>query len=179
MNPHTFIEQTAFKDLLILHPRVFGDSRGYFFESYNRQTFAQHGLNYKFIQDNEAQSCYGVVRGLHFQQPPYAQAKLVRVVQGSVLDVVVDLRPDSPTYGQHFSIVLSAENKKQLLVPRGFAHGYAVLSQTSIFCYKCDNSYNKSAEGGIHCLDPNLAIDWQISHSEMILSEKDKKLPFL
>ncbi len=170
-----FIE-TPIKDLLIFEPRIFPDDRGWFYESYNQNNFIANELNFQFVQDNQAYSSYGVVRGLHFQYGDAAQAKLVSVLQGAVLDVVVDLRNDSKTFGQYFSIELTNENKKQLLVPRGFAHGYSVLSETALFYYKCDNFYNKSAEGGIQLLDKNLVIDWQVPEREMIVSEKDMVL---
>jgi dTDP-4-dehydrorhamnose 3,5-epimerase len=167
---------TDFPGLYIFEPMVFGDDRGYFFESYNQKTFDDKGINSHFVQDNQAKSTFGVLRGLHFQKGDAAQAKLVRVLEGSVLDVVVDLRQGSPTYGQSFSIELSAENKKQLYVPRGFAHGYVVLSETAEFFYKCDNFYSKADEGGIIYNDPSLSIDWKIDLSKAVLSEKDKVL---
>jgi len=170
--------QTDFPDLLIFDPVVFGDERGYFFESYNESVFSQKGgINIRFIQDNQARSVYGVVRGLHFQNKPYAQTKLIRVLQGTILDVVVDLRVGSPAHGEVFSIELSAENKKQLLVPQGFAHGYSVLSETAEVFYKCDNFYNKEAEGGMAYHDPALKIDWKIPAGKMILSAKDLLYP--
>jgi dTDP-4-dehydrorhamnose 3,5-epimerase len=171
-----FIE-TPIKDLLVFEPRIFNDDRGYFYESFNQKNFIERGIDIQFVQDNQAYSTYGVARGLHFQYGDAAQAKLVSVLQGAVLDVVVDLRNNSETFGQSYAIELNAENKKQLLVPRGFAHGYSVLSETALFYYKCDNFYNKSAEGGIQLLDNNLAIDWQVPHSKMIISEKDVVLP--
>ena len=173
----SFVEETGIEGLVIINPRIFHDERGYFFESYNQQTFAQHGLDYNFVQDNQAFSHYGALRGLHYQTEPYAQAKLVRVVQGAVLDTVVDLRPQSPTFGRWYSIVLSGENKKQLLIPRGFAHGYVVLSPTAEFVYKCDNVYAKQYEGGILYNDPTLQIDWQLPEADLIVSEKDQQLP--
>lgn len=169
-----FIESTFIPDLYVITPRIFHDKRGYFFESYNKQLLQKYQINYDFVQDNQARSTYGVLRGLHFQLNPYAQTKLVRVTEGRVLDVVVDLRSGSPTYGQHFSIELSADNKKQLLVPRGFAHGYLVLSDTAEFVYKCDNYYNKAAEGGLLFNDPELNIDWQLPEQDLIISDKDK-----
>lgn len=170
--------QTEFPDLLVFDPVVFGDDRGYFFESYNENTFSRDGnVKVKFVQDNQACSVYGVVRGLHFQNNPYAQTKLIRALQGSILDIVVDLRVGSPSHGKVFSIELSAENKKQLLVPQGFAHGYSVLSETAEVFYKCDNFYNKAAEGGIAYNDPALKIDWKIPIDKMILSEKDTGYP--
>ncbi len=168
---------TSFPDLLIYEPAVFGDDRGYFFESYNANTFSKDEVNIKFVQDNQARSVYGVVRGLHFQKNPHAQTKLIRALQGAILDVVVDLRKGSPTYGQVFSIELSSENKKQLLVPQGFAHGYSVLSETAEVFYKCDNFYHKETEGGVAYNDPALKIDWKIPANKMILSEKDLHYP--
>lgn len=168
---------TDFPDLLIYEPVVFGDDRGYFYESYNQNTFNKEGVNFKFVQDNQARSVYGVVRGLHFQHPPYTQTKLIRALEGAILDVVVDMRVGSPSYGKVFSIELSAQNKKQLLVPRGFAHGYSVLSETAEVFYKCDEFYTKSSEGGIAYNDPALAIDWKIPASKMILSPKDTQYP--
>ncbi len=175
-NKMPFIE-TPIKDLLIFEPKVWGDDRGYFFESFNQQTFEEAGITRPFVQDNQAMSSYGVLRGLHYQCGEYAQAKLVRVLQGKVLDVVVDLRNDSTTYGQSYGIELSAENKRQLYVPRGFAHGYVVLSETAEFFYKCDNFYHKAAEGGLIYNDSTLNIDWKIDLKDAILSEKDKALP--
>lgn len=165
---------TPIAGLKIFEPRVWGDERGYFFESYNENTFKEAGINAKFVQDNQARSVYGVLRGLHYQVAPFAQAKLVRVLEGKVLDVVVDIRENSPNYGQTFSIELSAENKKQLFIPRGFAHGYVVLSETAEFFYKCDNFYSKVHEGSILYNDPMLNIDWQIDLENAILSEKDQ-----
>jgi len=171
--------KTPIEDLLVFEPTVFHDERGYFFESYSQKLWDQNGIDYNWLQDNEAKSTFGVVRGLHYQIGENAQAKLVRVTTGEVYDVAVDLRQNSPSYGQAFGIVLSESNKKQLLVPKGFAHGYAVLSESAIFCYKCDNYYNKSAEGGIHVNDPQLEIAWPIDVKQMILSEKDSELPYL
>lgn len=171
--------KTPIPDLLIIEPKVFGDSRGYFLESYQTDRYKEAGIDANFIQDNEAFSTYGVVRGLHYQLAPYAQAKLVRVVLGAVLDVAVDIRKDSPTFGQAFSIVLSSENKKQFFVPRGFAHGYSVLSETAIFSYKCDNVYHPQSEHGINLEDSSLAIDWQIPKSDRIISAKDELWPEL
>ena len=173
-----FIE-TDLPGLKVFEPKVWGDERGYFYESYNQQTFNEAGIDCSFVQDNQARSSYGVLRGLHYQKGDKAQAKLVRVLEGTVLDVVVDLRADAPTFKQSYSIELSAENKKQLFVPRGFAHGYVVLSDTAEFFYKCDNFYDKSAEGGIAYNDPDLNIDWRISLKDAIISEKDQKLIFL
>ena len=171
------IEKTAIKDLVIITPRVFEDSRGYFFEAYNQAKFLENGINYQFIQDNQSFSKRGVIRGLHLQINPFAQAKLVRILQGEILDVAVDLRKNSPTYGQHFSVVLSAENKKQLMVPHGFAHGFSVLSETASVLYKVDQLYHKECERGIRYDDPTLAIDWQIDAEDIIVSEKDLVLP--
>ena len=169
--------KTYIPNLLVYEPTVFEDSRGYFFESYNEQTFLKESVTFKFAQDNQAKSSYGVLRGLHYQLNPYAQTKLVRVLSGTILDVVVDIRKGSPTFGNVFTIELSAENKKQLLVPQGFAHGYSVLSQTAEVIYKCDNFYNKESEGGIIYNDKSLNIDWQFSNDELLISEKDAILP--
>ena len=169
--------KTEFEDLFVFEPNVFEDDRGYFYESYNQKQFEQSGLNYNWVQDNQAYSSKGVIRGLHYQTGPMAQAKLVRVIAGEVLDVVVDIRQQSPTYGKSFSIILNEKNKKQLLVPRGFAHGYAVLSETAIFFYKCDNYYSKENEGGILYNDPHLGIDWKLEAKTIQLSEKDKVQP--
>ena len=169
--------RTEIKDCFIIKPTVFSDNRGYFFESFNEQKFNQiTGLDIHFVQDNQAKSDRGILRGLHFQNGEHAQAKLVRVLQGKVIDVAVDLRKDSPTYLQHVAVELSAENNLQLFVPRGFAHGYSVLEDNTIFCYKCDNYYNKEAEGGVFYADPKLNINWQLNEVEVILSEKDKQL---
>lgn len=173
-----FIE-TGIPDLLIYEPKVHGDSRGYFFESYNANTFREEGVEIVFVQDNQARSTYGVLRGLHFQQEPHAQTKLIRALEGSILDVVVDLRTGSPAYGKVYTIELSAENKRQLLVPKGFAHGYSVLSPTAEVMYKCDNFYHKASEGGIIYNDPALQIDWGIPLTEALVSEKDLVLPVL
>ena len=163
--------------VFIIEPRIFEDSRGYFFESWNREAFEKAGLHYEFVQDNESLSTYGTIRGLHFQKGEHAQAKLVRVLKGVVLDVAVDLRKDSPTYGKYVAVELSAENKRQLLIPRGFAHGFSVLSETAVFAYKCDNQYCKESDGGIRYDDPQLAIDWKVEKGKELLSEKDRKLP--
>lgn len=168
---------TPLSDLKLFEPIVWNDDRGYFYESYNENTFKEAGLHYNWVQDNQAKSSFGVLRGLHYQVGQNSQAKLVRVFQGEVLDVVVDIRPNSKTYGQSYSVVLSEQNKLQLLVPRGFAHGYTVLSDTAIFFYKCDNFYSKEDEGGILYNDKNLNIDWQIPIEKAILSEKDLKQP--
>lgn len=170
---------TGIPDLQIFEPSVWEDDRGYFFEAFNEKTFAKAGITRPFVQDNQARSTYGVLRGLHYQLAPFAQAKLVRVLEGEVLDVALDLRPDSPTYGQHYSVLLSAKNKKQLYVPRGFGHGYVVLSKTAEFFYKCDNFYSKAHEGGIIYNDPQLNIDWQIDPADILLSGKDRELPTL
>jgi dTDP-4-dehydrorhamnose 3,5-epimerase len=164
---------TNFPGMIIYEPRVFNDDRGYFFESYNENTFSAGGATMKFVQDNQARSTYGVIRGLHFQQPPYAQTKLIRALSGAILDVVVDIRKGSPMYGKVFSIELSAENKLQLLVPKGFAHGYSVLSETAEVLYKCDAFYNKESEGGLLYNDPILAIDWQIPADKEVVADKD------
>jgi len=170
--------ETILKNCYILEPTVFGDERGYFFESYNKNRFENLiGQSVKFIQDNEAFSKKGALRGLHFQEGKFAQAKLVRVTQGTVIDVAVDLRPNSPTFLKHVTIELSSENKKQLFVPRGFAHGYIVLSDTAVFNYKCDNVYNKASENGIIYNDKDLNIDWKLEEQQFIISEKDKVLP--
>jgi dTDP-4-dehydrorhamnose 3,5-epimerase len=171
--------KTDFSGLLIFEPVVHGDHRGYFFESYNEETFVQSGVGNRWVQDNQSSSSYGVVRGLHFQTPPHAQTKLVRVLSGVILDVVVDIRKGSPTFGQQFSIELSAENKKQLLVPKGFAHGFSVLSEKAEVLYKCDALYNKPSELGIHFADPSLAIDWKIPAEKTKVSDKDQQLPYL
>jgi dTDP-4-dehydrorhamnose 3,5-epimerase len=171
------IEKTFIKDLVIINPGVFEDSRGYFFEAYNQAKFHENGVDYQFIQDNQSFSRRGVIRGLHLQINPFAQAKLVRVLEGEILDVAVDLRKNSPTYGQHFSVILSATNKKQLMVPHGFAHGFSVLSETASVLYKVDQLYHKESERGIRYDDPTLAIDWQLSPEEIIVSEKDLVLP--
>ncbi|MDO9375241.1 MAG: dTDP-4-dehydrorhamnose 3,5-epimerase [Ferruginibacter sp.] len=170
---------TPIPGLLIFEPTVHEDQRGYFFESYNEQAFSAAGLQLTFVQDNQARSNYGVIRGLHFQMAPYAQTKLIRTLSGSILDVAVDLRKNSPTFGQSFSIELTAENKKQLLVPKGFAHGYSVLSETAEVMYKCDEFYNKQSEGGLLYNDPELSIDWQIPADKAIIAEKDQVHPTL
>jgi dTDP-4-dehydrorhamnose 3,5-epimerase len=171
-----FIE-TGFAQLLLFEPKVFGDSRGYFFESYNEKTFAENGIKIKFIQDNQSKSSYGVIRGLHFQKSPHAQTKLVRVLSGRILDVVVDLRKNADTYGKCYAVELSAENKRQLLVPKGFAHGFSVLSETAEVLYKCDAFYNKESEGGLLYSDPELKIDWKIPADKAIVSDKDLQQP--
>lgn len=173
-------KETHLKGCFIIEPKVIQDGRGYFMESFNQQVF-NNGLGREliFVQDNQSESSKGVVRGLHYQTGSSAQAKLVRVLEGEVLDVAVDIRPDSPTYGQHVSVVLSAENKTQFFVPEGFAHGFSVLSEKAVFFYKCSNFYDKASEGGILYNDPALGIDWMLKESEIILSEKDKNLPVL
>lgn len=171
---------TPIEGVFILEPRVFPDARGYFFESYSRRAFKEAtGLDVDFVQDNESRSCYGVLRGLHFQKPPYTQAKLVRVTRGRVLDVGVDLRRDSPTYGHHVAVELSEENHRQLFLPRGFAHGFAVLSPEAVFEYKCDNYYAPLSEGAVAWNDPDLAIEWPIPAADVILSPKDAAHPRL
>ena len=171
-----FIE-TGIADLILIEPKVFGDSRGYFFESYNEKAFAEGGIKIKFVQDNQSSSTYGVIRGLHFQKAPFAQTKLIRVLNGRILDVAVDIRKESITYGKYYSVELSAENKKQLLVPKGFAHGFSVLSETADVLYKCDEFYHKESEGGLIYNDPTLNIDWKIPAHKAIVSEKDLKQP--
>lgn len=168
---------TPIEGLKIFEPKVFEDDRGYFYEAYNKERFEAAGITNAFVQDNQAKSARGVLRGLHYQVGDYAQAKLVRVIEGEVLDMVVDIREGSATYGQWFSLLLSAENKRQLFIPRGFAHGYLVLSSMAEFFYKCDNFYSKTHEGGIIYNDPQLNIDWQFDLNEVVLSEKDKQLP--
>lgn len=171
--------KTDIEGVMILEPRVFTDARGYFFESYNKSVFDREVCPVDFVQDNESCSSRGVMRGLHFQRPPYSQAKLVRCVRGSVLDVAVDIRKGSPTYGKHVSCILTEHNHRQFFIPRGFAHGFAVLSDTAVFQYKCDNYYHPEADGGISILDPTLGIDWQIDLAQAILSEKDTRHPLL
>jgi len=171
------VEESNLKNCFIIEPTVFEDQRGYFFESFNVKTFYKlTGLKVNFIQDNESKSSKGVLRGLHFQTGEFEQAKLVRVINGSVLDICVDLRKGSKTFGKNFSVILSEENKKQLFIPRGFAHGFVVLEDDTIFSYKCDNYYNKASEGGIIYNDKDLNIDWHLPNSELILSNKDKAL---
>ena len=165
---------TDIEGVVIIEPEVFGDSRGYFMESFSEREFQRHVASVKFVQDNESRSRYGVVRGLHYQREPYAQSKLVRCVVGRVLDVAVDIREGSPTYGKHVAVELSAENHRQLFIPKGFAHGFAVLSQEAIFAYKCDEFYHPEAECGIAWNDPKIGIDWRLPEGDIILSEKDK-----
>ena len=171
--------KTDIEGLAVIEPSVFSDARGYFFEAFNQKVFNAEVAPVEFVQDNESKSSYGVVRGLHFQRPPYAQAKLVRVVKGRVLDVAVDLREGSPTYGNHFSVELSDENHRMLFIPRGFAHGFSVLSEEVVFQYKCDNYYHPESEGAIAWNDPDLGIDWGLPEDKVVLSAKDAKNPFL
>jgi len=168
---------TPIQGLFVFEPTVWEDERGYFYESYNERVFQEAGITNHWVQDNQAQSTYGVLRGLHYQAGEYAQAKLVRVIEGEVLDVAVDLREESPTYGQWYGIRLSGENKKQFFVPRRFAHGYVVLSETAVFAYKCDNFYHKASEGGLMFNDAALNIDWQIDEKDVVISAKDKLHP--
>jgi dTDP-4-dehydrorhamnose 3,5-epimerase len=169
--------KTDIPDLLIFEPVVYKDNRGYFFESYNEQTFFKEGMTNHFVQDNQSFSTYGVIRGLHYQLDPHAQSKLVRVLQGKILDVAVDLRQSSKTFGKWIAVELSADNKRQLFLPRAFAHGFSVLSETAEVSYKCDGLYNKQSEGGIRYDDPQLDIDWQIPAGKAVVSEKDLDLP--
>ena len=171
--------KTDIDGLVIIEPRVFGDSRGYFFESFSERDFKREVADVDFVQDNESKSSYGVVRGLHFQRPPYAQAKLVRVVKGKVLDVAVDLRKGSPTFGHHVAVELSEDNHRQMFIPRGFAHGFSVLSDEVIFQYKCDNFYAPQSEGAVAWDDPDLGIDWGIPADKALLSDKDRRHPRL
>lgn len=171
--------QTEIPGVVIIEPKVFGDSRGYFFESFSEKIFTEKVSQTHFVQDNQSKSCYGVVRGLHFQKPPHTQAKLVRVVKGRVLDVAVDIRKGSPTYGKHVAVELTEDSHRQFFVPRGFAHGFAVLSEDAVFQYKCDNYYAPQSEGAIAWDDPDLGIDWGIPADKALLSEKDSKHPRL
>jgi dTDP-4-dehydrorhamnose 3,5-epimerase len=171
--------KTEISDVYIIEPSVFGDERGYFLESFNLKKFEESICPIKFVQDNESKSSKGVLRGLHFQKPPFHQAKLVRCLEGNVLDVAVDLRKGSPTYGKHITVELTGENKKQLFVPRGFAHGFSVLSKTAVFAYKVDNDYAPEYDAGIRWNDTNLNINWGLEENEILVSEKDKALPFL
>lgn len=173
------IIKTAIEGLIILEPRIYEDSRGYFFESFSQREFNERICPITFVQDNESKSSYGVMRGLHFQKPPFTQSKLVRCVKGAVLDVAVDIRKGSQTYGQHVSVKLTEENHRQFFIPRGFAHGFAVLSETAIFQYKCDEFYHPEADGGISILDESLGIDWIIPVEKAILSDKDKRHSYL
>jgi len=173
------IEETFLKDLYVVDPDVFNDDRGYFFESYNKIKFKQFDINFDFVQDNQSFSKKGTLRGLHYQNPPFAQTKLIRVLEGEIMDVVVDLRRNSETFKKSFNILLSSENKKQLLIPQGFAHGFSVISETASVIYKCDQFYNKASEGGIKYDDPSLNIDWGMNLDDAIVSEKDQILPFI
>lgn len=169
------VSKTEIEGVVIIEPKVFGDERGYFFESFSQREFEEKVCKTVFVQDNESKSKYGVLRGLHFQKPPYAQAKLVRVIKGKVLDVAVDIREESPTFGKHVTVELSEENKRQIFIPRGLAHGFVVLSDEAVFQYKCDNYYAPDYEDGILWNDPKLGIDWKIPEEDVILSEKDKR----
>ena len=171
--------KTSIEGVVIIEPRIFKDARGYFFESFSQQEFEEKVGKVQFVQDNESMSSYGVMRGLHFQRPPYTQSKLVRCVKGGVLDIAVDIRKGSPTYGQHVAVELSEDNHRQFFIPQGFAHGFAVLSGTAVFQYKCDNFYHPEADGGISILDESLGLDWRIPTEKAILSEKDTKHPLL
>lgn len=171
--------KTDIPGLLVFEPKIFEDSRGYFFESYNENVFREEGIDVQWVQDNQSSSFYGTVRGLHYQLPPFAQTKLVRVLKGKILDVAVDIRVGSPTFGKTFTQKLSAKNKKQLFIPAGFAHGFSVLSEKAEVLYKCDRFYNKNSEAGIIYSDPALGIDWQIPAGRMIISDKDQNLPLL
>ena len=173
------ILKTSIKDLVVIEPEIFYDSRGYFFESYNQNLFIKKLGDFKFVQDNESKSPKGVLRGFHFQKPPFEQAKLVRCIQGEVLDIALDLRENSKTYGKYEKVLLSSENKKQFFIPRGFAHAFLVLSETAIFSYKVDNIYAPESDSGIIWNDPTLSIDWGLDKSKLIVSEKDKKLECL
>ena len=173
------IIKTEIEGVVIIEPRIFTDARGYFFESFSERDFCKEVREVRFVQDNESKSSYGVMRGLHFQRPPFTQSKLVRVIKGAVLDVAVDIRKGSPTYGKHVAVELTEDNHRQFFVPRGFAHGFAVLSDEAIFQYKCDNFYAPQADGGISILDESLGIDWRIPMDKAILSEKDTKHPLL
>ncbi len=169
--------ETMLDGVYIIEPKIFNDSRGYFFASYNRMAFEKAGLDYTFVQDNQSKSSYGTIRGIHFQTGEFAQAKLVWVLQGTVLDVAIDLRMGSPTYGQHIAVELSEDNHRQLLIPRGFGHGFSVLSEAAIFLYKCDNFYSPSHEGSIRFDDPELDIDWRVDMKKVLHSDKDKSAP--
>ena len=173
------VKETGIDGLLILEPKIFKDSRGYFFESYHQMELSRHIPEYTFIQDNQSRSGYGVIRGLHYQKEPYAQAKLVRVIEGTVFDVAVDIRPGSSTFGRWFGIELSADNFLQLIIPGGFAHGFSVLSDHATLLYKCDQYYHPQSESGIRFDDPDLMIDWKIEPDKMLISEKDRLLPYL
>lgn len=173
------IIETPIPGLLIIEPRVFADERGYFFESFNKDKFAENGLVSNYVQDNESKSHYGVIRGLHYQLAPYAQTKLIRVVRGTVYDVAIDLREGSPTFGKWHGVIVSASNKRQFYIPKGFAHGFSVLSEYAIFSYKCDDFYNPQAERGVRFDDPALNIDWMLPKELQVISDKDKLLPFM
>ncbi len=170
---------TAIEGVVVIEPDLFGDERGYFFESFSERRFCEQVRSVRFVQDNESKSSYGVLRGLHFQKPPHAQSKLVRVIEGRVLDVAVDIRRGSPTFGQHVAVELTGENHRQFFIPRGFAHGFSVLSDEAIFQYKCDNYYAPQSEGAVAWNDPDLAIDWRIPADKVLLSEKDRHHPRL
>ena len=167
--------KTEIEGVVIIEPRIFNDERGYFYESFSQREFEEKVCRTTFVQDNQSKSSYGVLRGLHFQKPPYSQSKLVRCIKGAVLDVAVDIRKGSPTFGKHVAVELSEENHRQLFIPRGFAHGFAVLTAEAVFQYKCDNYYNKESEGAIAWNDPQLAIDWRIPADKVLLSEKDRQ----
>jgi len=171
------ISETGLKGLIIIEPRVFNDSRGYFFESYNQERFTEAGIEFRPVQDNESKSTLGVIRGLHYQLNPQAQSKLIRVVQGSIFDVALDIRKGSPTFGKWFGIELDSETKKQLFIPRGFAHGFSVLSETAVIQYKCDNLYNPQLERGINLNDPVINIDWKLNNLPPVISDKDLRNP--
>ena len=171
--------KTDIDGVVIIEPKVFGDHRGYFFESFSQRDFDEQVREVKFVQDNESKSCYGVLRGLHFQKPPHAQSKLVRVVKGAVLDVAVDIRKGSPTFGKHVAVELTEDNHRQLFIPRGFAHGFAVLSEEAVFQYKCDNYYAPQSEGSVLWNDPEIGIEWGIPEGDVILSDKDTRSPLL
>lgn len=173
------VTKTNIDGVVIIEPQVFEDSRGYFYESFNEKEFKEKVADIDFVQDNESMSVFGVMRGLHFQNPPYTQSKLVRCVKGAVLDVAVDIRKESPTYGKHVAVMLTRENKKQLFIPKGFAHGFIVLSKVAVFQYKCDNFYNKESDNGISILDESLGIDWMLDINKTILSDKDLRYPKL
>jgi len=173
------ISETGIKGLLVLEPRVFKDARGYFFESYHREVLTKHGIEHEFIQDNQSRSSHGVIRGLHYQKEPHAQAKLVRVTEGAIFDVAVDLRRDSPSYGRWYGLELNADNFLQLLIPKGFAHGFSVLSGHATLYYKCDEYYHPASESGIRFDDPDLGIDWKIDPGRAIISDKDRSLPYM
>ena len=173
------VTRTSVEGLAIIEPRIFGDHRGYFFESFSERDFVENVASVHFVQDNESMSSYGVLRGLHFQKPPHAQAKLVRVVKGRVLDVAVDLRSDSPTYGKYVAVELSEENHRQFFIPKGFAHGFCVLSDHAVFQYKCDDFYAPECEGAVRWNDPEIGVDWPLPIEDMVLSDKDMRSPLL